>query len=518
MVESAMDERHSDSINEMPFNSTTAATDLSKINNISSMPSLAVRNSVSLRPLSGPRRNRVETSALTDMELRKQDALLKFITGDEQIKGWLASACVWYAGYLRRQFCSHWHLLAPTLVNIEEGSTAPASGDHVVLYEFVFAIAKLLKTRRNLALVEIVDDLENRGVLKEQGDGERAASNQIVFAAWGWLSMLYEAVTHPKPDKLEVTKTSTSTSGYRNTLVTRKYTSFKQSFEHIDIPFYSLLRHFGDLIPDPRTSWRSLGDQENDVVYAKLVCFAALQQSTGVNIEWVSSLALHLELDSGNNTLKLFRYPSFCRIMIVEGSSNISTRLFKDHAERNCEDVTVSNSSADGFFYEVLMSYRLIFGQDERSWKAFSRTMPTWEDDQSSSECTATLNDPLLQVLCGKSSTAGEGRAFYEEIDANEPSTYYNARNDFPFLGNRLVELQHFVKQHQPQSISLLPRGVRGVGTRWNRQIVLFFASLLSLLFLISISLQIWQAMLSRQQIDLTKEQLLQISGVQGRK
>jgi hypothetical protein len=60
--------------------------------------------------------------------------------------------------------------------------------------------------------------------------------------------MLYEAVSHPKADKLEVTNTSTSSSGYRNPLVTKKYN--KQRFDYIDLPLYSLLGRFGNLIPE----------------------------------------------------------------------------------------------------------------------------------------------------------------------------------------------------------------------------------------------------------------------------
>jgi hypothetical protein len=64
--------------------------------------------------------------------------------------------------------------------------------------------------------------------------------------------MLYEAVSHPKPDKLEVTKTSTSSSGSRNALDSRKYYTIRQGFDYIDLPFYSLLGRFGDLIPETK--------------------------------------------------------------------------------------------------------------------------------------------------------------------------------------------------------------------------------------------------------------------------
>jgi hypothetical protein len=142
--------------------------------------------------------------------------------------------------------------------------------------------------------------------------------------------MLYDAVSHPKPDKPEVTKTSTSSSGARNVLNTRKYYAFHQGFDYIDLPFYSLLRRFGDLIPEtklrPSHELGYTGSIPGEVVMVQSVCFSTLHYLTELNIEWVSSLALHLELDSGKKTLKLFQSPSFCRMMMIERKNNLLSR------------------------------------------------------------------------------------------------------------------------------------------------------------------------------------------------
>jgi hypothetical protein len=74
------------------------------------------------------------------------------------------------------------------LVGLYDTSTTPTPGDLVVVYNFVIAVAQLLKTRQELALVDIVDELDNENLLKPQPDEERAKPNQIVFAAVGWLS------------------------------------------------------------------------------------------------------------------------------------------------------------------------------------------------------------------------------------------------------------------------------------------------------------------------------------------
>jgi hypothetical protein len=142
--------------------------------------------------------------------------------------------------------------------------------------------------------------------------------------------MLFEAVAHPKADKLEVTKTSTSSCGKLLDLDTRKFYSFRQSFEYNEFPLYNLIGRFGDLIPEAKmhsSHHRGVAlEPSNDVILVQSVCFQTLQQYAELKIEWVSSLALHLELDSGKKTLKLFQFPSFCRMMSVQKRNGILSR------------------------------------------------------------------------------------------------------------------------------------------------------------------------------------------------
>ena len=145
--------------------------------------------------------------------------------------------------------------------------------------------------------------------------------------------MLYEAIPCPQANKLEVARTSTSFSGCRNQLMTRKYHTFKQGFDAIDQPLYSLLGGYGDLIPRTHQIQNSdAGGASHsrthsvEYIIAQSLCFDTLQDLAELKIEWVTSLALHLELDSGKKTLKLFQFPSFCRMMYVERKSNMLSR------------------------------------------------------------------------------------------------------------------------------------------------------------------------------------------------
>jgi hypothetical protein len=146
--------------------------------------------------------------------------------------------------------------------------------------------------------------------------------------------------------------------------------------------------------------------------------------------------------------------------------------LLNDQAARNCEDVNLPDFPINEYFEEILLSYRLIFGQDSSSWKAFARMVATWEQDNPGD--TAWASDPLLMTLCGKSATSEEAERIYDDIEANEPATYYDPRSEFPFLGKKLMELQRFVKQHQPQNVRSLLSDRRDVAawyTLWSNQV-----------------------------------------------
>lgn len=132
---------------------------------------------------------------MTPQECQKREDLVSFLVGGERIKGSLADSCLWYGQYLQSKFHHHWHLLAPALAGLEDNAQ-PTSGDLVIVYCFVIEVAKLLQARKNLALVEIVDELDNQKLLKPQMDEERAILNQIVFATLGWLSMVQPSISN----------------------------------------------------------------------------------------------------------------------------------------------------------------------------------------------------------------------------------------------------------------------------------------------------------------------------------
>ena len=109
------------------------------------------------------------------------------------------------------------------------------------------------------------------------------------------------------------------------------------------------------------------------------------------------------------------------------------------------------DAEPQALFREILLSFRLLFGQDKHSWQAFNASFRnvagiTKDGDQ--------VHDPLLVRLCG--SKWKRERAFYRSIGAPEASNHYSAMRDFPLLGARLARLQRFSEVQNPHDWKVL--------------------------------------------------------------
>lgn len=137
-----------------------------------------------------------------------------------------------------------------------------------------------------------------------------------------------------------------------------------------------------------------------------------------------------------------------------------------------------------GFFAEVLLSYRLVFGQTKRSRKAFGKQRPFPAGDG--------FSDPVLSVLCGRKSSITETIKLDELFEKDA----YNV-NDFPCLGARLTLLQQHVVTHKSNKIKDRWRD-RSNKSEWTAY---WFILILAFLALVASLVQIG---LSGAQIQLT--------------
>lgn len=120
-------------------------------------------------------------------------------------------------------------------------------------------------------------------------------------------------------------------------------------------------------------------------------------------------------------------------IVLIAYSHHIS-------AKKNCR--ANSDAVARSFLIEVILSYRLLFGQH-----ASSRSLLR-KQELEKAKCNEEL-DPLLSALCGEKEVGhfgGIGELLRER-------GVYNAQINFPHLGARLMELQDYSSSQRPRNI-----------------------------------------------------------------
>lgn len=132
--------------------------------------------------------------------------------------------------------------------------------------------------------------------------------------------MLYEPRALPenkpdKPNKLNITKHSFRSSGERVPSHSRTVLARSQDFEANEQPIHNMLGRFGNLIPDPAFSKSSSFAPHSEFIKANHLCYHTLAMVCQVEIEWVETLNMHMEFDTAKKVLKIYRFPSFCRLM-----------------------------------------------------------------------------------------------------------------------------------------------------------------------------------------------------------
>ncbi|OBT62907.1 hypothetical protein VE03_07905 [Pseudogymnoascus sp. 23342-1-I1] len=364
----------------------------------------------------------------------------------------------WYWEFLERE----WAKVPAEKQDVVVGGNPSADHLHprhlAKLYEILTFLAHGLTHQDRPALSELTAQVENKGFFKSNtGGDDGGVRNQLVFIAIGWLTMLFEPNLSPQNGSISV----------QPTLDTKGQIMSSDIFDTISatlsetrgIPLHQLLKHFGTLIPTEFWTHRHTNNWAPDTFSEQIVVscinYRTLYRIAGIKLEFTSSASLHLDFDERTKTIKIFQYPSFC-MMVASGISSTEivdsqhyaylNRLFQDYLRGNMvemsdQDRTESNKSHEkidirAFYLEILMSYRLIFGQNRGSWKLFS-----------SHHKKRNFSDPLLLRLCAKNCRK---EMTYSESFIPQPKPQYSVRKDFAFFGERLVHLQRFVIEQDP--------------------------------------------------------------------
>lgn len=257
---------------------------------------------------------------------QESDEFLFALTGERFRPPTLEVACQWYTSFLESKIRESWvPLFRPVLINAHVASNTPNNKDLSRAFKMLTTILAVLE-KDDLALIEVVDKLYN-GKILEEADPDRSQASQLIFAALGWITLLYCPEPYPEDNLLQIVKPSSQHSHPRNSYRpprnrSKTFTHYQQSVENMDFPLDSLLRGFGEIIPEPSKAIYSgcsspllFHSRSNTELEVPLLCFQTLNRTAGIKIELVDCLALHLEFDRRRKILKIFRFPSLCLIM-----------------------------------------------------------------------------------------------------------------------------------------------------------------------------------------------------------
>ncbi len=160
------------------------------------------------------------------------------------------------------------------------------------------------------------------------------------------------------------------------------------------------------------------------------------------------------------------------------------------------------------YLQEVLLSYRVLFGQSRSSRKLFLNR----EKCSAATTSVPHLLDPLLHVLCGKRDAKSIRSSSSLWPDTCEDSNgelleqdVYDAALDFRLLGDRLLTLQAFNTRQRPSRIRDLWRDRRDPLQWYTFWLVLIIGGLSVLLSMMQCGLtaaQLYSQIHSSQRIE----------------
>lgn len=316
----------------------------------------------------------------------------------------------------------------------------------------------------------IICHLQRVGVLDRAGES-LGAQRLLIFAVLGWRSMLFQAAFNVcSLDYLAIHQDSYQP---QSGLV---FDEYRQPAGYVSsLPLPIVPKAFGNLIPSRSSALAQVASEKSKTssswlpLYPKETNAYLLQTLLRVQIRWVDTLALHLDYDKSSKTLSIFAYPSFCLNTLHTGGMIYSFANI-DHGDAKPDDISQ-------LLREVLLSYRLLFGQSGPSRKLFRRCF-------TPSSIPPCEMDPLLPLLCTN--------ALLPHISSDIPpdlSIYFVAR-DFPVYSERIELITKELRDARPKSLADLVRDKRDTLQYWTFWLVAIIGVLGLLLSLVQVILQ----------------------------
>lgn len=113
------------------------------------------------------------------------------------------------------------------------------------------------------------------------------------------------------------------------------------------------------------------------------------------------------------------------------------------------------------FFREILVTYRVLFGETRSSRQSIKKYVKKLESSNPGNF------DPLVPILCQRPSDSQEARVVYDWMGVEATSNHYLA-TDFPYWGEKLIQLQSHVKVASPRATNALGADKRDLSRWWT--------------------------------------------------
>lgn len=379
----------------------------------------------------------------------------------------------WYAWWISNQIA----LLPPNLLSVlpvrDDVSTAKP------FMELWRSLGSFMSTNAGASIDDMAQHLLSMALIEDKKDNESASLiKSLIFTIVGWQTMLFRADCGScPPTYFAIANEMNGHKGRVHMKLKQSQTSSRESLDRC-------LLGFGVLLSPKNCDLSSSLEHEKafleykDIESSELNA-ALLMHIAQLELRWTDCLACHLELDLSSGRLYLFRYPSFCKYSRASEQDQEKLTFSPIHAcarQKSGSSQWATTSEVTDFLDEVIMSYRLLFGQDKKSRKLFRSLSPF-------AGTPTQAYDQLLLDICGHKhcSSARLPRA---------ERKHWDLVHDFPILRSRLSTLAYELSIRKPRSWGALWKDKRDSAQWATFWTVIIFGLISLLLSLIQVILQ----------------------------
>lgn len=377
----------------------------------------------------------------------------------------------WYLAWIEEQLDVLPNCLIE-LVSVGEEKKVTLRPESTLFKIFMAVNDSLRQIHGGVSIDDIITCLGDADILPTAKNNEELQAHRLlIFTILGWQSMLYLPSFNTCP--LEELAIHQDIDQPHSVV----FQCYKAPADLADRPMSILLKAYGDLLPSRQSeSWHGTNEgtdavKSNIALVPRDVNAYLIHTLLRVEFRWVDTLAHHLDYDKSTRTLSLFRHPSFCLAMLESGGA-----LFSFASVEQCPlDPRADTEDIRSILVEILLSYRLLFGQSRKSRHFFRHLL-------RSDPALSNNPDSLLSSLCTK-------RLFTRQGVPRDRLNYLSDSH-FPTLEARVKVLVAELKGARPTGWRDLFRDRRDKVQYWTFWLVAFIGAVGILLAIAQVALQ----------------------------